>query len=477
MNTELEHFAARLRAWISTGNDPGRPTPTDPGPLDPPPDAVGGGATRPPAATGSSTPPGAVTGPGFEDFNDPALELFALQFRFNPAYQTLCVARRATPATVKHWTDIPAVPAAAFKELDWSCLPPGERTAVFHSSGTTDQRPGRHFHNAASLAVYEAALLAGFERGLGATGRLLFLTPGRAAAPHSSLIYMFDTLRRRRALPDSAFLGVAAGDGSWEVDFPAVLAQLESAVARNEPVTLLGTAFSLVHLLDHLGAQGLRLTLPTGSRVLETGGYKNRARSLPKAQLHALIGETLGVPARQIVCEYGMCELSSQAYAVMREEPPVTGQDGLAHPSSPITHHAAAPFHFPPWARVQIISPETGRAVAGDAPGLIRVLDLANVFSVAAIQTEDLGRRRGDGFTLLGRAVPADPRGCSLMSRPAAPARTAAGEKEPPVSQSADGAETWRVRPTDGLRVGEPAIPQTGKSAAHQPLPVTPPHP
>ena len=30
--------------------------------------------------------------------------------------------------------------------------------------------------------------------------------------------------------------------------------------------------------------------------------------------------------------------------------------------------------------------------------GLIRVLDLANVFSVAAIQTEDLALRRGDGL-------------------------------------------------------------------------------
>jgi hypothetical protein len=40
---------------------------------------------------------------------------------------------------------------------------------------------------------------------------------------------------------------------------------------------------------------------------------------------------------------------------------------------------------------------------------------LANVFSVAAIQTEDLGVRRGDGFELIGRAQFAEPRGCSVM--------------------------------------------------------------
>jgi hypothetical protein len=65
---------------------------------------------------------------------------------------------------------------------------------------------------------------------------------------------------------------------------------------------------------------------------------------------------------------------------------------------------------------VQIISPETNREVADGETGLIRVFDLANVFSVMAIQTEDLGVRHGDGFELLGRAQFAEPRGCSLMS-------------------------------------------------------------
>ena len=48
--------------------------------------------------------------------------------------------------------------------------------------------------------------------------------------------------------------------------------------------------------------------------MLETGGYKGRSRALPKAELHALITERLGVPPSHIVCEYGMSELSSQAY-------------------------------------------------------------------------------------------------------------------------------------------------------------------
>ena len=65
---------------------------------------------------------------------------------------------------------------------------------------------------------------------------------------------------------------------------------------------------------------------------------------------------------------------------------------------------------------MQIISPETGREVGEGETGLIRVFDLANVWSVLAIQTEDLGIRRGDGFELLGRTKTAEARGCSLMT-------------------------------------------------------------
>ena len=73
-------------------------------------------------------------------------------------------------------------------------------------------------------------------------------------------------------------------------------------------------------------------------------------------------------------------------------------------------------FRFPSWCRWQIISPETGREVSDGETGLIRIFDLANVRSVMAIQTEDLGVRRGDGFELIGRPMQAEPRGCSLMS-------------------------------------------------------------
>jgi hypothetical protein len=303
------------------------------------------------------------------------------------------------------------VPAAAFKELELTSLAPEDRTAVFHSSGTTEQKPSRHFHSAESLTVYEASLVSWFLENVRPDSRftiydlrLVCLTPPPEQAPHSSLVHMFETVRRKLGASESAFVGKLAADGAWTLDFNATIAALNdnSKLKTQNPKLLLGTAFSFVHLLDYLVERNLRVGLPAGSRVMETGGCKNRSRILPKEELHALITERLGVPRANIICEYGMSELSSQAYDSESQPPASSLQPRV--------------FHFPPWARVQIISPETGREVAEGETGLIRVFDLANVFSVMAIQTEDLGVRRGDGFELAGRAQLAEPRGCSLMT-------------------------------------------------------------
>ena len=347
-----------------------------------------------------------------EGFNSLALELFALQFTHNAAYRRLCEVRRTSPQTIPHWSQIPAVPTAAFKELELTCLPARERTVVFHSSGTTEQRPSRHFHSVESLAVYEASSLAWF-RHHSPGGGLLILTPPPAQAPQSSLVYMFETVRRAFGGPKSAFAGWSNANGEWTLEFDRCVAALRGKGESEQPLVMLGTAFSFVHLLDFLAKHNLRFQLSSGSRVMETGGYKGRSRSLPKEELHSLITQRLGVPPSHIVCEYGMSELSSQAYdRVAGDEWRVTSGASCSRHTSHVTRH----FRFPPWARVQIIFPETGREVAVGETGLIRVFDLANVFSVMAIQTEDLGIRRDNGFELIGRAALAEPRGCSLMA-------------------------------------------------------------
>jgi len=329
-----------------------------------------------------------------EEFNRLALALFPFQREAVPVYRAVCERRKASPETVQHWSQIPSMPTSAFKEYEISSIPAEERTCVFHSSSTTGQVPSRHFHSAESLSLYEASLLPWFQRHFFATQpapmKLLFLTP--EMAPHSSLVHMFVTVRRHFGTPASAFTGGIGADGSWNLDLERTLAIVREAVGENQPLGLLGTAFSFVGLLDYLRFAGKRFALPKGSRIMETGGYKGRKRAMSKAQLRKIFSKFLGVPASNVLGEYGMSELSSQAYDA-----------------------AAGIFHFPPWARAQVISPESGAEVAEGETGLLRVFDLANIGSVMAVQTEDLATRRGNGFALLGRAAFAESRGCSLL--------------------------------------------------------------
>jgi hypothetical protein len=322
-----------------------------------------------------------IRGATAESFETIALDLYALQRRHNSAYAKLCGQRDVTK-----WEQIPTVPTIAFKEMEMTSLAPSERTCVFYSSGTTQQDRSRHFHSPASLELYKESLWQWFHQNFPTVGDdvrslILFLTP---RAQTSSLAHMFETISCHHA--NSQFLGIDH-DGVWSIDDARLHQILNSAT---EPIGLLGTAFQFVHLIDSLKSP---IQLPPNSWIMETGGYKGRSRELSKSELHRLLSEKLRVAPQKIFSEYGMSELSSQAY---------DRADGL--------------FRFPRWARFRIMNPANGRDAAEGEPGLIRIYDLANVWSVMAIQTEDLGVRVGDAFKLVGRAAQAEARGCSLMN-------------------------------------------------------------
>jgi hypothetical protein len=326
-------------------------------------------------------------------FNELALGLFDLQLNNVLVYRKLC-ERVLRGSKVEHWSHIPSVATSAFKDFELTSLSTDQRTHVFHSSGTTEQRPSRHFHSDESLKIYEASLMRWFLEKFFKSGeaspRFISLTPPPSLVPHSSLVHMFGAIA---TIHETVFTGTIAVDRAWVVNLDKTLALLEMFCNQRESVAVVGTAFGFVHLLDEMTARKVRFELPAGSRVLETGGYKGRSRVVPKAELHTMISKRFGISSTQIISEYGMSELSSQAY---------DNPDRV--------------FRFPPWARAQIISPETGKEVVVGETGLVRIFDLANVYSVLAIQTEDLAIRRDDGFELLGRATEAEPRGCSLMA-------------------------------------------------------------
>ncbi|HEX7241001.1 MAG TPA: hypothetical protein VF263_12085, partial [Longimicrobiaceae bacterium] len=177
------------------------------------------------------------------------------------------------------------------------------------------------------------------------------------------------------------------------IDHAGLRAALREAEADGVPVCVLGTSFAFVHWLD---AAGERYALPAGSRVMDTGGFKGRSREVTREELYAALGEQLGVGAEWCVNEYGMTEMSSQFY------------DGVAGVAAPRLHRA------PAWVRTRAVDPETLEALPDGETGVLRHWDLANLGSVMAVQTADLGMVTPDGIRLLGRARGAEARGCSL---------------------------------------------------------------
>ncbi|HEU4456277.1 MAG TPA: hypothetical protein VFR81_24640 [Longimicrobium sp.] len=331
------------------------------------------------------------------EFDALARGVFAHQYACNAPYRAFCDRRGATPETVGRWTEVPAVPTDAFKATALVCGDPAAAT-VFRTSGTTLGAEQRGAHYMPELALYDASLRAGFAARLlpdGARPRFVSLVPRPAELPDSSLSHMAGEVA-------AAF---GAGEAGWFVSPDGGIAHgplaeaLRAAEAAGEVVCVLGTAFAFVHWLDALAGRGERFRLPPGSRVMDTGGFKGRSREVGREELYGMIEDRLGISPAWCVNEYGMTEMSSQFY------------DGVAGRAAPVAERLHA---GPPWVRTQAADPETLRALPHGEVGVLRHWDLANLHSVMAIQTADLGVTSPGGFRVIGRARGAEARGCSL---------------------------------------------------------------
>ena len=346
------------------------------------------------------------------EFDALARDIFAFQFDANAVYRAYCQQQKRTPQTVQHWKEIPAVPASAFKEFALTCFPIEQAVAEFHTSGTTAEKSGKHFFR--TLELYDGVIRPNFEAHLlvarasrpfssestaeyGRDARAtslpaLVLTPSPDESPHSSLAHMMGVVVKEFGAPESGFY---VERGALCVE--RLVRALREAERAKQPVFLLGTALAFVHLFDHCGANNLRFEMAEGSRAMETGGFKGRSREIPKTELYEMFEKFLRIPPSLVVNEYGMTELSTQFYDQTLREGRQTDRKTA-----------------PPWSRVLIIDPNTGREADEHKRGMIRICDLANLWSAMCIQTEDLGIANGNGFEILGRAAGAEVRGCSL---------------------------------------------------------------
>jgi hypothetical protein len=291
---------------------------------------------------------------------------------------------------------IPALPTDVFRFVRVASFPEEAELGAFRTSGTTSGQRGRHPFR--DLALYDRAARHAARYALFPDQDrvdLVVLAAHPDAAPDSSLSYM---LGRFEAWFGAEVTWCWRGTPSeGALDVAALVAALERP--RDRPVALLGTAFAFVHAEDLLDRA---FALPAGSRAMQTGGTKGRSRSVTPEALREAVVARYGLAEPCVIAEYGMTEMSSQLYEL-------TARQALrGEPVGPRR------LWWPGWVSVAPVDPETLAPVPAGVAGVLRLDDLANLDTVAALQTADLARLHPEGLELLGRSPGAVPRGCSL---------------------------------------------------------------
>lgn len=326
-------------------------------------------------------------------FDELALELFAWQYAHNAPYREFCDAKGVSPERVGHWTRIPAFPTEAFKSAIVTSFPPEQAVMAQLTSGTTAIRRGQIFRDetgrelvlAANRAMTAAWLFPDFAQGQRC--RILILAPSPEMAPSMGMAIGMEETRRLFGTPDSRFLLDYSG-----LDIKALVAALEESEAGGVPIAMIGSTSAFVFFFNACKARKLRFRLPPGSRIGDGGGYRGRFGELTQEDYFRLADEILGIPASHCVNVLGMAETATGYFDdVLRAE--VFG------------FPAERRRIVPPWARVAAVDIETLRPLPAGETGLLRHYDLANLPTVIAVQTDNLGYVDAAGrFQIVGRA-------------------------------------------------------------------------
>ncbi len=311
-----------------------------------------------------------------QSFEDIAIQLFRFQAKNNPVYSSYLHHLNVDPLSVQSTIQIPFLPISFFKTQEivtgtW------KHEEIFTSSGTTGMATSRHLVQSLSFYQQHSELIFNDFFGPLSDYHILALLPSYLEREGSSLIYMVDYFITKSLSPHSGF---------YLHNTDELLRKIEKIKGDGRKILLLGVSFALLDLAE-------KAQIDLGECIImETGGMKGRRKELTREELHSTLKKQFNV--ERIYSEYGMTELLSQGYSL---------GEGV--------------FSLPKCMKVQIRDlndpfshQETGKT------GLINVIDLANIYSCAFIETQDLGRVFQNGnFEVLGRMDNSDIRGCNLL--------------------------------------------------------------
>jgi phenylacetate-coenzyme A ligase PaaK-like adenylate-forming protein len=305
------------------------------------------------------------------NFDSLALDVFRFQYENVAVYREFCdYLGRNKPTTI---SEIPFLPIRFFKSH--KIIAKGySADTVFRSSGTGGTRSA---HFVASEALYQHTFDRIYRQQIGNPEDhvILGLLPNYLEQGESSLVYMVDKLVKATRSEYSGF---------FLNNYQELIDKSKEALELKKKVVIFGVSYALLDLVE------LQPNLSKAT-IIETGGMKGRRKEMTKAELHETLSR--GLHCNQIASEYGMTELLSQGYST---------EGGL----------------FQPGITMKVFIREVNDPnsfVKEGKTGGINIVDLANLYSCAFIETQDLGKMHPNGFEIMGRFDHSDIRGCNLL--------------------------------------------------------------
>jgi hypothetical protein len=207
------------------------------------------------------------------------------------------------------------------------------------------------------------------------TFHFLALLPSYMERENSSLIMMINHFIKKSQSSHSGF---------YNTNYEKLLTDI-NAIKDDRTIIIWGVTFALLELSEKYSPD------LSNCLVFETGGMKGRRKEITRQELHKTLTKNFNVET--IYSEYGMTELMSQAYT--------KGGDRFfcPHTMKVLAREITDPFN-----------------IGVHETGGLNVIDLANIHSIAFIETEDIGKVYKDGsFNVLGRMDNSDVRGCNLL--------------------------------------------------------------
>jgi hypothetical protein len=307
-------------------------------------------------------------------FDALAFRLFEFQSQQNPAYaEYLSLIGKAgfRPSSLN---EIPFLPISLFKSREVFCRGFTEKIR-FMSSGTGGNR-SRHLLSDPEFCGRNSRQIFTSVIGSISDRQVIAMLPGYEENPDSSLIFMVKQLEE-----------ISAGNLNFTgLDFEKLRVAIRDCRSRGNKPLIFAVSHALLSLLD----SGTQIDF-SDALLIETGGMKGLRQEVSKPQLMELIRS--GFQPEKLISEFGMCELSSQAYAFPEIYYP-------AYSLKVMVRDAEDPLGF----------------VANYGRGALNFIDLANYASCAFIAAEDLGEVFPDGsFSVTGRLDQAEIRGCNLL--------------------------------------------------------------